>query len=90
MSNFPGGSVYSMVQGIASGAYLVTEKSFKRLLPTEIQQLTGELDRQVRLVRADQPPLDDTAAQQQRHRTLGRLNSALAMLRAYQSRKKGR
>ena len=56
MANFPGGSVYSMVQGISSGSYLVTEKSFKRLLPPEIQQLAAELERQVRLVRGDQPP----------------------------------
>lgn len=90
MSNFPGGSVYAMVQGVASGAYLVTEKSFKRLLPPEVHQLALELERQLRTARAEQPSLDDLNAVQQRHRTIQRLTSALALLRSHQQRNRGK
>lgn len=88
MSNFAGGSVYSMVQGIASGTLLVTEKTYKRLTTAELQQLAFELDRQIRLTRSEQPPLDDNQAVQLRHRTIQKLTAALMMLRSHQQRRK--
>lgn len=88
MSNFPGGSVYSMVQSICCGALIVTERSFKKLAPAEMQQLSLELEKQLRNVRAEQPPLDDTAALQDRQRRIQRLNSVLSMLRAHQQKRK--
>lgn len=88
MSNFAGGSVYSMVQSIASGVLLVTEKSFKRLTVSELQVLALELDRQIRFTRSDQPSLDDIPAVQERQRTIQRLTAALMMLRGHQQRRK--
>jgi len=88
MSNFSGGSVYSMVQGIASGTLLVTEKTYKRLTTAELQQLAFELDRQIRLTRSDQPNLEDNQAVQLRHRTIQKLTAALMMLRSHQQRRK--
>jgi len=88
MANFPGGSVYAMVQSICSGVLLVTERTFKRLDAGELRQLSFELDKQLRTVRAEQPALDDTAAIQDRQRRIQRLNSALNMLRAHQMKRK--
>jgi hypothetical protein len=88
MSNFPGGSVYSMVQSILSGVFLVTERSFKRLEPGELQQLGLELEKQLRTIRGEQAPIDDTAAIQDRQRRIQRLNSALNMMRAHQMKRK--
>jgi hypothetical protein len=90
MSNFPGGSVYSMVQSISSGVLLITERSFKRLTPGELQQLALELEKHLRTIRGDQAPIDDTAAIQDRQRRIQRLNSALSMLRAHQTKRKPR
>ena len=88
MGNFPGGSVYAMVQSIISGALLVTDRSFKRLVPGELQQLGLELEKQLRMVRAEQPGLEDTAVIQDRQRRIQRLNSALTILHAHQQKRK--
>jgi hypothetical protein len=88
MGNFPGGSVYAMVQSISSSVLLVTERTFKRLDSGELQQLALELDKQLRSVRGEQVPIDDTAAIQDRQRRIQRLNSALNMLRAHQMKRK--
>ena len=88
MPNFPGGSVYAMVQNISSGVLLVTDKSLKRLTIGDLQQLALELDRQLRMTRAEQPSLEDTKAVQNRHRRIQKLNSALTMLRAHQQKRK--
>ncbi len=87
MANFAGGSVYVMVQSIATGALLVTQKTFKRLTREELQQLVVELDRQLRLTRVEIIPSDDVKAFQLRQRTLMKFTSTLMMLRAYQQRK---
>lgn len=88
MSNFAGGSVYSMVQGIANGVVLVTEKTYKRLNTNELQMLAIELDRQLRFTRTEQPAIDDIPAVQERQRTILKLTSALTMLRGHQQRRK--
>ena len=88
MPNFQGGSVYAVVQNITSGVLLVTDKTLKRLSVGELQQLAMELDRQLRMIRSEQPPLDDTKAVQNRHRRIQKLNSALTMLRAHKQKRK--
>lgn len=77
-----------MVHGIAAGVNLVTERTFKRLVPSELQLLAQELDRQIRFTRSDQPSLADIPAVQERQRTLQKLTAALMMLRGHQQRRK--
>jgi hypothetical protein len=90
MSNFAGGSVYSMVQAISSGAVLVTEKTIKRLTMSELQNLGAELDRQLRFTRTEQPSLDDIPAIQVRQRTILKLTGTLTILRGHEQRRKRR
>ena len=46
------------------------------------------MDRALREMRGDQPPLDDLPALQQRNRKIQRLNGAFTMLRSYQMRRR--
>jgi hypothetical protein len=86
MGNFPGGSAYAMSRDIADGYVLVTERTYQRLLPPELEQLAFEMDRSLRDIRGQQPPLDDVQALQQRNRKIQRLQQALTMLRSHQTR----
>ena len=88
MASFMGGSAWAMAQQIGEGVILVSERTFKPFLRDQLDKLAMELDRLLREVRADQPPLDATLLQQQRHRKIGRLQGALSMLRSYQMRLK--
>lgn len=88
MGNFPGGSAYAMARDIGEGFLLVTDRTYARLLATELQQLAFEIDRALREVRGQQPPLDDQAALQQRNRKIQRLNGALTILRSHQQRQR--
>lgn len=90
MGNFPGGSAYAMAKDIAEGYLLVTERTYQRLAPGELDQLGFEIDRALRDVRGTQPPLDDQAALQLRNRKISRLTGALTMLRAFQARFRSR
>jgi hypothetical protein len=85
---FPGGSAWAMARDIAGGFCLVTERTYQRLLAPELDQLAFELDRLLRELRGEQPPLEDIPALQARNRRIGRLNSALSMLRSYRQRTK--
>jgi len=62
----PGGSAYAMSRDIAEGYTLVTERTFKTLTPAELDKLVFEMDRHLRELRGDQPPLDDIPAIQVR------------------------
>jgi hypothetical protein len=88
MGNFPGGSAWAMAKDIAEGYLLVTDRTFMRLLPAELEQLAFEIDRALREVRGDQPSLDDQPALQQRNRKITRLNQGLTILRAHQQRRR--
>jgi hypothetical protein len=88
VGNFLGGSAWAMTRDITEGFLLVTERTFTRLLPAELDQLAFEIDRHLREVRGDQPPLDDIPALQVRNRRIQRLNSALFVLRAYRQKKR--
>lgn len=86
MGNFAGGSAYAMAKDIAEGFLLVTERTYSRLLPAELEKLAFEMDRALRDVRGDQPPIDDLAAVKQRNRKIQRLTGAMTMLRSFQAR----
>lgn len=88
MGNFPGGSAWAMAKDITEGVLLVTDRTFLRLLPGELEQLAFEIDRALREVRGVQPSLEDQPALQQRNRRITRLTQALTMLRAHQQRRR--
>lgn len=85
---FPGGSAWAMVRDIGEGYLLVTERTFARLRPAEIDQLSFELERRVREVRGAQPSLDDQKELQNRNRRLQRLVGAQRMLQSFRMRRK--
>jgi hypothetical protein len=88
MANYMGGSAWAMARDIMEGFILVTERTFARMLPTELDQLAFEMDRIMRDVRGDQPSLDDLPAIQQRNRKISRLNTALMILRAHRQKRR--
>ncbi len=88
MGNFSGGSAFAMAKDITEGFVLVTERTFQRLAPGEVEQLAFEIDRALREIRGGQPSLDDQAALQQRNRKISRLTGALSILRSFQARRR--
>jgi hypothetical protein len=88
MGNFAGGSAYAMAKDIAEGYLLVTERTYLRLLPAELDQLAFEMERAMRDIRADQPAIDDLPAVKIRNRKLQRLTGAVTMLRSVQMRRR--
>jgi hypothetical protein len=84
--SFMGGSAWAMAQQIGEGAILVSERTFKPFVRDQLEKLAFEIDKLLREVRSEQPPLDATQMQQARHRKIARLTGALSMLRSYQSR----
>jgi hypothetical protein len=88
MGNFPGGSAYAMAKDISEGYLLVTERTYLRLLPQELEQLAFEMDRSMRDIRGDQPAIDDLPAVKTRNRKLQRLTNAMTMLRSVQARRR--
>lgn len=87
MAGFPGGSAWATAKDVADGYMLVTERTFGRFEAGQLEKLAFELERALRDVRGDQPPLDDLEAIQVRNRKITRLNGALTMLRSYQQRR---
>jgi hypothetical protein len=85
---FPGGSAYAMARDVAEGYLLITERVFKTMTRSELDQVTFEIDRHLRELRGEQPALDDIPALQQRQRRMQRLNSALAMVRSFRTKQK--
>ncbi len=83
MGNFIGGSAYAMIQQVADGYLLVTERSFRRLSGGELDKLGFEISKVLRQVRSIQPTLDDTQAVQQRNRKIQRLNTCRMMLQTF-------
>ena len=83
MATFPGGSAYAMAREISGGFLLVTERTFKRFSGEQLKLLGFELEKLIKQVRAEQPPLDDVQALQKRNRTLQRITTARMMLRSY-------
>jgi hypothetical protein len=88
MASFPGGSAWALARDIAAGHFLVTERTFQAFNRGQLDKLTFELDRCLREVRAEQPPLEDTRAVQDRNRRIQRLNTAAMILRSYRLRRK--
>ena len=86
MGGFLGGSAYAMAQSIAEGLQAVSDRTFRSMKSSEVDQLAFELDRCLREIRAEQPALDDLPTIQQRNRRIQRLNQAFMVLKNYQAR----
>jgi hypothetical protein len=81
-----GGSAWAMAGQIGEGFILCSDRTWARLDRGDLEKLAFELDKLLREIRGQQPPLDDVQALQQRNRKLSRLTGALGMLRSYQTR----
>ena len=80
MGNFIGGSAYSMSRDIVEGLFLVNANTFKKFTPAELKQLSFELDKVQKEIRAEQPSGEDTQAIQKRGRKLSRITVALQVI----------
>jgi hypothetical protein len=90
MSKFLGGSAFAMARDIGAGYHLVTERTFKGMQRSEVEQLRQELDKQLREARGSQVSLDDMNAVKARNRRIQRLNTAMMILRTYQQQQSKR
>ena len=88
MASFPGGSPWAMAKDIASGVLLVTDRTFRAFDVVQLDKISFELERQLRGVRGEQPPLDDTPALQDRNRRIQRLTGAATILRNARARRR--
>jgi len=69
-----------MANQIAGGYCVVSAATLRGFLPSELQLLRLELEKQLRTVRAEVPPQDDALAQQARNHKIGRLTAALQVV----------
>ena len=90
MAGFLGGSAFGMSRDIAGGYIIVTERTFHKMAPGEMSQLTHEIDRALRELRGNNIVSDDITEVQHRARKIQRLHGALTILRAYQQRRQRR
>lgn len=77
---FSGGSAWAMARDISAGHLAITERTFRRMQPAEIDKLKFEMNRMLNSVRGDQPALDDFDAVRIRNRRIQRLMGAMRML----------
>jgi hypothetical protein len=77
-----------MARDVGEGFLLVTERTFKTMSRSDLDQVVFEMDRYLRELRGDQPAIDDLPAVQLRQRKMQRINSALSILRSYRMRYK--
>lgn len=79
---FAGGSAWAMARDIAEGHLLVTARTFGRMSRGEVEKLSFELERRLRQIRGEQPPLDDPQEIQVRNRRISRLVGAQRVMQA--------
>ena len=82
----PGGAAFGYARDIAEGYQVVTERSFKGIMPHEMDQLAFEINRALRDIRAEQVATEDLPAIQAKNRKIQRLNGALMMMRTYRTK----
>ena len=75
-----------MCRDVAEGYYAVTARTFVGMTRPQLDQLAQELDKRLRDIRGTQIPVDDLPKIQKRNRKIGRLNSALMILRTFKQR----
>ena len=88
MSPFLGGSAFNMARDIGEGFVQVTERTFRTMGDGELQQLAHEAERYMRELRGESGVQEEMPELQARQRRLQRLRQAMAVLRAYQQKKR--
>ena len=88
MGGFPGGSAWAMAKDIGSGFLLVTERTLQRLTTVQVDQLSFEVERQLRDVRSQQPDLADIDALRDRNRRIQRLNGGKRVIETVRRKRK--
>ena len=75
-----------MAKDIAEGYLMVTERTYMRFEPAQLDQLAFELERAQRDIRSEVSATDDLPTVQQRNRKLQRMTQAIVMLRGVLTR----
>ncbi len=88
VSRFASGSAWAMARDIASGHVLVSERTFFRFDKAQMDRLAFEMERRLREVRSEQPPLDDIDALRRRNVAIQRLSKARTVLGAYRRKRR--
>ncbi|HKB72292.1 MAG TPA: hypothetical protein VKH46_15745 [Thermoanaerobaculia bacterium] len=86
MSVFIGGSAMSMAKDVAEGYIIVSEHTFKKFQPPELQSFLAEVDKLMREIRGVMPAPDDMDALQRKNRKLQRLNQAQTIVNAFRTK----
>ena len=81
-----GGSAYTMAHELGEGYITCTERTFRKMSGSEMNQLSHELDRFLRELRGSQTSNDELPVVQASNRKIMRLNSALSMVRMYRQK----
>ncbi len=76
----------SMVKDIAEGYIIVSEHTFKKFQPPDIQSFLAELDKHTREIRGVMPAPDDLDALQRKNRKLQRLNQAQTIVHSFRAK----
>jgi hypothetical protein len=88
MAVFPGGSAYNMAQSIADGYIIPTELTFKGFKDPDLQTFLFEAEKLLREIRANQAPVKDVQAAQNRQRRLQRVTQVITLANAIRSRRR--
>jgi hypothetical protein len=83
MSVFLGGSAYSMVKDIAEGYVIVSENTFKKFQPVDLQNFMFEVEKLLRDVRGTVVTAEDAEGVKKRNRKMQRLNQAATLVSAF-------
>ena len=80
MANWMGGSCPAMANQVAEGFILLSSANLRGFLPSDLTAFKLEIEKILRVVRAEVPPQDDALAQAARNRKISRLSSALQIV----------
>lgn len=72
-----------MAKDIAGGYILVTQRTFQQMKVSQLEVLSGELNRRLRDIRGEQPSLEDLPALQSRNRRIQRITTANMVMQTY-------
>jgi len=75
-----------MARDIAEGYQTVTDRTFRNMPRSSLEQLSFEIDRQLRDTRSVQIDLNDLGAIKAKNRKIQRLNTARMVIRAFKQK----
>ncbi|MDH5405847.1 MAG: hypothetical protein OEX80_04855 [Candidatus Aminicenantes bacterium] len=83
MGYFIGGSPYAMANQLKEGYILLNRVILKKYSLSDLQALKSELEKLLREIRAQQPPLEDIKSIKLRNRRMQKLSSSLSMIESH-------